>query len=316
MSCVRPAKVFALACLSVALLTPSCEAPKERQKVIGVSLLTQGHVFYQELEAGLRDAAAKEGFKLVVNYGEWDLAKHVSQLENFIVQRVDAILVSPCDSEGIGPTIVRANEARIPVFTCDIAAHGGDVVSHIASDNVAGGRLAGEYLAKLLGGTGTVAIIDQPETRSCIDRVAGFEETIKRYPEMPIVAKPTGHGVRDQAMRATEDLLQAHPEVNAIFGINDDTALGALAAVEAANKQNSIVIIGYDATPEARDTIMRGTALKADVIQHPKNIGEETIKTIAQYFRGEQVPKIIPVEVGIVDKVSLEAEASATKKSP
>jgi len=302
----------ALGVLLVGLTAWSCQRSREPQKVIGVSLLTQGHVFFQDLESGLREAADAEGYKLLINYGEWDLAKHVSQIENFIVQRVDAILVSPCDSEGIGPTIARANEAGIPVFTCDIAAHGGDVVSHIASDNVAGGRLAGEYMAELLGGEGKVAIIDQPETRSCIDRVKGFLQVVENYPEMAVVARPSGQGVRDHAMRVTEDLLQAHPEIDGIFGINDDSALGALAAVEAADRENDIVIVGYDATPEAREAILRGTALKADVIQYPRRIGGETVKTISRYLRGEPVAKVIPIEVGIVDKSSLEPESGVT----
>src|SRR5207245_7433403 len=105
------------------------------------------------------------------------------------------------------------------------------------SDNVEGGRLAAQHMAKLLNGRGEVAIIDQPVTQSVIDRVRGFMEEIAAHPEIRIVARPSGDGVRDKAMKAAEDLLQGYPKLAGVFGINDDSALGALAPVEAAGRK-------------------------------------------------------------------------------
>jgi ribose transport system substrate-binding protein len=279
--------------------------------VIGISLLTREHVFYKDMEDAMKQAAAKNGFRLIVNAGEWDLAKHQAQIENFIVQRVDAIVVCPSDSQGIGPAIEKANQAGIPVFTADIQALGGKVVSHIASDNVAGGRSAAEYLAQALGDKGQVVIIDQPYVKSVIDRVVGFEEEMKKHPGIKIIAKVNADGVRDKALKAMEDMLQSGKKIDAVFGINDDSALGALAAVEAAGRKD-IIIVGYDAIPEARSAILRGSALKADVVQSPRKIGELTIDVIARHLRGESVPAFIPVEVGIVDQKALQA-TPATK---
>ncbi len=301
-----------LACLPLCFLfgLPSCTRPvgeaiqREKPKVIGVSLLTRAHVFYRDLEEGLRQAAARHNFRLIVDAGEWDLARHQAHIENFIVQRVDAIIVCPSDSRGIGPAIERANQAGIPVFTADIQAFGGRVVSHIASDNVQGGRLAAQYLARALNGKGNVAIIDQPYVKSTIDRVAGFEAEMKKHPGIRIIAKPNGDGVRDRAMKTMEDLLQSSQKMNAVFGINDDSALGALAAIESAGRKD-IIVVGYDAIPEARNAIARGSALKADVVQHPRRIGDLTIETIAKFFRNEPVPALIPVEVELVDAASL-----------
>jgi len=273
---------------------------RDAQKTIGVSLLTKEHVFYRDLEKALRETAAKHRFHLIINSGDWDLAKHTAQIENYIVQKVDAIIVCPVDSKGIAPAIQKANAAGIPVFTADIKAEGGKIVSQIASDNVAGGRLAAQYLANLLRQKGEVAIIDQPVTQSVIDRVGSFLEEIAKYPEIRIVARPSGDGVRDKAMKAAEDLLQGFPRLAGIFGINDDSALGALAAVEAAGRKE-IVIVGYDGIPEARQAILRGSALKADVVQYPLEIGRITIETIAKHLAGESVPADIPVKVGIVD---------------
>ena len=275
-------------------------------KTIGVTLLTRAHVFYKDLEEGLKNEAAKFGFELIITSGDFDLGKQNNQLEDFITRKVDAIIVCPVDSRGVGPAIKKANEAKIPVFTADIASQEGEVVCHVASDNVAGGRLAGEYLAKQLKGKGNVAIIGQPTVTSVLDRTQGFKEAIAKYQDIKIVADMNAEGVRDKAMQVTSDILQAHPDLDGIFGINDDSALGALDAVQQYKRMN-VKIVGYDATPPAIDAIIKDTPLKADVIQYPKKIGETTIDKIKEYFSGVQVPKVVPVEVGIVDKDALKS---------
>ncbi len=281
---------------------------QEKPKIIGASLLTQSHQFYRDLVAALEDEAKRYGFVLRIQYADFNGPKQINQLETFQQQGVDAVIVSPKDSAGIAPAINEVRAKGIPVFTVDIAAHNADVVSHIASDNVQGGRLIGEYLATLLDGKGTVAIIDNAEAASVQERVAGFEESLSSYPEMSIVQKAPGGGVRDKAMRAALDVIQANPDLDAIFGINDDSALGALAALESAGMQDKVILVGYDGTPEARDAILRGTALKADTVQYPDRIGRKAIQVIAAYFSGETVPEVVPVDVGIIDRAILEAE--------
>jgi ribose transport system substrate-binding protein len=245
-------------------------ANPQTKLTIGVSLLTRTHPFYQELEAGLKEAAAANGWELLITAGEFDVAKQKDQLQEFIVRKVNAIILAPCDSKSIGTSVKAANDAGIPVFTADIAclAEGVKVVTHVASDNVAGGRLAAQAVAKAINGTGKVAIIDHPEVESVIQRVKGFEEEIATIPGIQIAAKLSGHGVKDQAFRTAEDILQAHPDVTAIFGINDDSALGALAAIEKAGKSGKVIVVGFDAVPEARAAITAGK-IYADVIQKP-----------------------------------------------
>ncbi len=288
----------------------------ERQgaKRIGVSLLTREHVFYKDLEEALVDEARKHGFELLITSADFDPNRQASQIEDFIVQKVDAIVVCPVNSASIGRSIEDANRANIPVFTADIASQGGEVVCHVASDNVAGGRLAGEYLAKAIGYEGKIVIIDHPEATSVLDRVKGFEEAIAKYPRIKIVAKPDGGAVRERAMQVMEDMLQAHPDIKGVFGINDDTALGALAALEAAGRDD-IVLVGYDATPDAQAAILRGSPLKADVVQYPREIGRTTIQMIAKYFAGEEVPKVVPIKVGIIDREFL-LKQQESKREP
>jgi len=292
-----------LSCGGEATAPPS--EGKAAAKVIGVTLLNRGALFYRDLEEGLREAAKSAGYDLVVTTADFDLGKQTAQIEDFVARRVDAIVVCPVDSKGVGPAIRKANAAGIPVFTADISAQEGEIVCHVASDNVAGGRLAGEYLAKALGGTGAVAIVNQPVVTSVLDRVQGFREAMAKYPGISIVADVNGQGVRDRALEATSDVLQAHAELRGIFGINDDSVLGALDAVRQFGR-DGVVLVGYDATEPAVDAIRKGGPLKADVIQYPTKIGMTTIEKIRDHFAGVPLPKVVPVEVGIVDRDSLE----------
>jgi len=271
-------------------------------------LLTKAHPFYQQLEGAMRQQAAKDGITLRVQSAENDLGAQNSQMDDFITQKVDAIVVCPVDSASIVGAITRANRAKIPVFTADIASDGGDVVCHVASDNVAGGRLAGEYLVKALNGKGKVVIIDFPLVTSVQDRTRGFVQAVGKS-AVKIVDRPSGEGDRAKAMAAMDNMLQRHPDLNGVFAINDNTALGVLASLEHA-KRKDVIVVGYDGDPEAREAILRGSPLKADAVQFPREIGKTTIDLVARYLKGDRdIPRTMPVKVGIIDKASLEEES-------
>ncbi len=289
-------RVLLILLLAVAGCTRGAQTPTK--PVIGVTLLTQTHTFYKELEAGLREEASARGLDLIVVACEMDPAKQAAQIEDFVAQRVSAILAAPCDSNAIGPHLSGPERAGIPVFTVDIAARGGHVVSHIASDNVQGGRLAAQALAGFIGDKGKVLIIDQPTVASVQDRVRGFDEEMKRHPAITIVARPNADGQRARAMAVMEDMLQANRDLNGVFGINDDSALGALAVLGAAGRTD-IAVVGYDATDEAQAAIRKGSALKADVVQHAKDMGRKAVEIIARHLKGEAVPAVVPIEVGL-----------------
>ena len=284
---------------------PAAAEAEPHAKRIGVTLLTVQHQFYQDLRAGLQEEAEKHGYELLITTAEHDPSRQADQIDQFIVQQVDAIVICPCDSRSVGASIVEANNAGIPVFTADIASRSplGRVVAHIASDNKQGGRKAAELLAEAIGEKGQVTILSHPEVASVMDRVAGFKEKLAEYPDIEIVAELSAGGKRDRAVRVMEDLLQSHADLSGLFAINDDTALGALAAVEAAGKLEQIKIVGYDATSEAREKIKTG-AIYGDVIQHPRRIGQLTIGAIHDSFAGRNPPAVIPVEVGTFTRES------------
>jgi ribose transport system substrate-binding protein len=306
--------VPAAAILAVAL-TMSCSSKNTKQSVggngkshiVGITLLTEERPFYRELKAAFIEQCRVRNLKPIVLSCGMDLSNQTAQIENFITRGVDAMVVCPAESAGIAGAIRKANAANIPVFTADIAAQGGEVISHIASDNVQGGKLAGEYMAKLLNGKGNIAILNHPVVRSVQDRVKGFRQAIARYPDIKIVDDQAAEGQRDKAVTVTENLLQKHKKLDGIFAINDSTALGALAAVEHADRKD-VVIVGYDGDPEARRKIRAGTALKADAVQYPREIGKVTANTVADYLEGKKVPKTVSVRVGLIDQQSLKRE--------
>ncbi len=270
-------------------------------KTIGVSIQNREAQFYEDMEAGLKAEAAKHGYKVIVVDASRDNAKQQSQVEDFIAQKVDAIVLTPYDSQAIGSAIVEANKANIPVFTADIAntSRQGEVVSHIASDNVQGGEQAAKLMcAGLPGHAGAVAIIDEPEVTSVQDRVKGFKQGLAaNCPSAHVVVDIDGGGERAKASAAMEDILQSHKDLKGVFGINDDSALGASTAISAAGLTGKVIVVGYDATPEARTAIKNGT-MYGDAIQHPDQIGAQTIQAIADYFAGKKPPARISVAVG------------------
>jgi ribose transport system substrate-binding protein len=293
--------VLVMMALCVAGCSGGDSSPASGRPVVGVSLLTQTHAFFKDLEAGLREEAAARNLELVVVACEMDPARQAAQIEDFVAQRVSAILLAPCDSDAVGPHLAGPERAGIPVFTADIAARSGKVVSHVASDNVQGGRLAAQAMAEYLGGRGDVLIIDHPTVASVQDRVRGFEDEMRKHPGIRIVGKPSSDGQRARAMAVMEDMLQAHTGLRGVFGINDDSALGATAVLDAAGRTD-IVVIGYDATEEAQQAIRSGGPLKADVVQYPDRIGRTAIEMIARHLAGEDVPAVVPIDVGLWTK--------------
>ena len=305
MRIVRPiALALACAALAAGCGQSATTSGGAGRKVIGVTLLTATDSFYKTLEASIREEAAAKGLDVIVVACEMDPAKQASQIEDFIAQKVSALVVAPCDSSAVVPYVQKAQKAGIPVFSADIAVNGAPVISHVASDNYTGGKLAAQTLASLLHDKGKVLIIDHPDVASVQDRTRGFDEEMKNHPGIVVVGRPSASGQRAKAMAVMEDMLQAHRDLNGVFAINDDTALGAASVLEAAKRQD-VVIVGFDATAEARDAIRKGTPIKADISQDPAKIGKTTIDLVARHLQGEKVPTTVPVEVTVVNADTL-----------
>jgi ribose transport system substrate-binding protein len=287
----------------------------KKRGTIGVSVLTMNNPFFKVIADTITAEAGKHGYDVLAVDGREDVATQHKQVQDFIVKKVSAIVLCPCNSKGIGPAIKEANDAGVPVFTADIAclAPGAKVVTHVATDNLDGGRKAAEAMIEALGPAGgKVVILDYKSVESCLLRVQGFREVIDRHNrdkagKVTIVAELPGGGAKDQGQRAAEDALTAHADLAGIFVINDPSALGARAALERAGRADRVKLIGFDGQPEGKQAIREGK-IYADPIQFPDKIGSETVRVIIRHFEGEEVPHEILIPTALYRKADAERE--------
>ena len=270
---------------------------------IGLSVSTLNNPFFVTLRNGAQDAAEKEGAELVVADAQNDAATQQDDVQNFVTQQMDAILVNPVDSASIVPAVQAANQANIPVIALDRGASGGEIATLIASDNVEGGRLAGEEMIRLVG-SGPVAQLEGiPGASPTRDRGQGFEEAINAQEAVELVASQTANFDRAEGLNVTENILQSNPEIKGIFAQNDEMALGAVRAL-GDQAGTDVKIVGFDAIEDALKAIQDGK-MNATVAQQPDKIGSLGVENALKVIDGESVPKNIPVEVKLVTQENI-----------
>ena len=302
--------VFVLNVLLVVMMLFTACAPKaaetpaaaEGEVTLGLVISTLNNPFFVTLRDGAQAAADAAGVKLIVVDAQDDSAKMTAGIEDLINKKVSALLINPTDSDAVVPSIQKANEAKIPVFTVDRGANGGTVVSHIASDNVAGGKMAAEFLCKPIGGKGNVVELQGIAGSSAArDRGQGFNDYMAAScKDAKIVAQQTANFNRDEGLSVFENILQAQPEIAAVFAHNDEMILGAVQAAEAA-KRDGIVFVGFDAVDDAVAAVKDGK-LAATVAQQPDLMGKLAVETALKSLGGEKVEANIPVDLSLVTK--------------
>lgn len=267
---------------------------------IGMTCMDLTNPFFKLIANVMAEEAGVHGYELTALSGELDPAKQNSQITDFVAQGYDAIFLNPVDSKTAGEGVRAAHEAGIPVFTFDVQisdeAAADLVVSHIGSDNYQGGQLAGESMIEALGNRGEVAVISLPEVTSCILRVDGFREALEEAGSpIEIVTELSGKGSRDGGYAVATDILQAHPDIDGIFAINDPSALGAHAAVVKANKQDDITIVAFDASPAGKQAVYEKKLFDTPQ-QFPRKMARGTVGAFVAYLAGEEVEakRLIP----------------------
>jgi ribose transport system substrate-binding protein len=281
---------------------------------IGVSVLTLTNPFFKEIADTIAAQAATHGYEVIAVSGQEDPPTQKNQIKDFIVKKVKAIVLCPCDSNAIASAIQEANDAGIPVFTADIACNvpGAKVVSHVATDNYGGGKLAAEAIVEALKGKGKVAILDYPEVESVQFRTKGFLERLAELNAQPgvevtVVARQPGKGDKKASYDATQGILQAHPDIKGIFAINDPSALGAVAALEKQGRLGDIVVVGFDGQLEGKEAIKAGK-IYADPIQFPQKIAANTVDSIIAYFDGRTPPAEVRIPTALYRKADAEKD--------
>ncbi|MDZ5710759.1 ribose ABC transporter substrate-binding protein RbsB [Jeotgalibacillus sp. HH7-29] len=278
--------------------TGSDEGGSEGAGTIGFSISTLNNPFFVTLAEGAEAQAEEAGMDITVVDAQDDPAKQASDIEDLIQQGVDIILVNPTDSAAVASAIESANNADIPVITVDRSAEGGEVVTHIASDNVEGGRLAGNFIIEELGGSGNVVELEGISGSSAArERGEGFNEVIAES-DIEVVANQTANFDRAEGLSVMENIIQSGAEFDAVFAHNDEMALGAVEALEAAG-MSDVMVVGFDATDDAVAAVEAGT-MAATVAQKPDEIGISAIDTAQAVLDGETVEEFVPVELELV----------------
>ncbi|KGQ63519.1 ribose ABC transporter substrate-binding protein RbsB [Gallibacterium anatis] len=264
---------------------------------IALAVSTLDNPFFVTLKEGAEKEASKLGYNLVVLNSQNDPSKELSNVEDITVRGAKVLLINPTDSTAVANAVRVANKKNIPVITLDRGAAQGDVVSHIASDNVAGGKMAGDFIAEKLGDNAKVIQLEGiAGTSAARERGEGFKQAVQAH-KFEILASQPADFDRTKGLNVMENLLTAQPNVQAVFAQNDEMALGAIRAVQAANK--SVLIVGFDGTDDGVKAVKSGK-LGATIAQQPDLIGALGVQTADKIIKGEKVEAKIPVPLKVV----------------
>lgn len=290
---------------------------------IGFIMKTLNNPFFIEMA----DEAQKEikkypGYGLIIQAPdiEVDVEKQVRYMENMITGKVKVICITPSGSKEVLSGVIEANKAGIPIIVVDtrldkelVKQRGAKYATFIGSDNYEGGKVAARFVAKNLGGQGSVALLEGIAGALTGDlRKQGFMDALKDYPGLRLVASQTANMERGRGFDVTQNILQAHPDVQAIFACNDLMALGAVEAVNQAGSTGKIIIVGFDATEDARKAIMEGK-MTGSIAQYPSAMGEAAVECAIKLIKGKEIPREILTKIEMITKEMLEKEAKTVK---
>ncbi|GHF23425.1 hypothetical protein GCM10010359_26970 [Streptomyces morookaense] len=266
---------------------------------LGLALSTMNNPFFVGIKKGAQVEAKARGLKINITDAQNDPMQQINQMETFTSQDVKAAVINPVDSDAAVPAVGVARRAKVPVISLDRGVNGPGADSTIASDNVAGGRLAARTLAEALGGRGKVAFLEgQPGTSAARERGKGFEEGMKAYPGIRVVARQPADFDRTKGMDVMANMLQAHRDVTGVFAANDEMALGAAKALGRA-AGTSVKVVAFDGTPDGIAAVRAGT-LTATVAQQPELLGRQAVAWAVRAARGEKLPQQVKVPVVLV----------------
>ncbi|MEU5026317.1 ABC transporter permease/substrate-binding protein [Streptomyces milbemycinicus] len=266
---------------------------------VALSLSTLNNPFFLQLQQGAKQEAKAQGISLSVTDAQNDASQQANQIQNFTSQNVKTIIINPVDSDASGPSVRAANKAGIPVLAADRTVNKADIATLVASDNIAGGKLAAKTLAEQLGGKGRILVLQGTAgTSASRERGQGFTEGLKAYPGIQVVAKQPADFDRTKGLDVTTNLLQAHSGTDGIFAENDEMALGAVKAL-GSKAGKSVKVVGFDGTPDGLKAVQNGT-LAATVAQQPEELGKMAVQNAIRLAKGQKVDQMVKVPVKVV----------------
>jgi ribose transport system substrate-binding protein len=252
------------------------------------------------MKDGAEKKAKELGYDLVVLDSQNDATKEKSNVEDLIQQGIAVLIINPTDSDAVAQSIKVANDKKIPVITVDRQANGGEVACHIASDNVAGGKMAGQFILDTLGGKAKIVELQGiPGASATRDRGKGFHEAVDNKEGVKVVASQPADFDRQKGLNVMENIIQATPDFDAVFAHNDEMALGAINALKTANKK--VIVVGFDGNDDAQKAVQAGE-MTATIAQQPDVMGSLAVENAVKLSKGETVEKQIPVELKLIKK--------------
>jgi len=274
-------------------------------KSITFALSTQANSFMVKMREGAQKKADELGLTINFQDASDDSATQANQLANAAATGAGAVIVNPTDSDAMAPAVKQLTDAKIPVVAVDRAVNNAEVSSYIASDNVGGGKQAAKALSEAIHGEGEILVL-QGKTGSSAsrERGQGFEEGLKDSPNIKVVAKQTAEFERVKGLDVTTNLLQAHPNIKAIFAENDEMALGAIEALgDKAGKD--VIVVGFDGVEDALKAIKEGT-MYASIAQQPADMAAQAVVEASKLLKGESATKEMQVDVVTVTKENVD----------
>ena len=273
---------------------------RNSDKKVGIVLSTLNNPFFVSMKEGAEKEAEKLGFELIVLDSQNDPAKERSNVEDLIQLGVVALLINPTDSDAVVKSVEVANEANIPVITLDRQSNGGEVTSHIASDNIKGGAMAAEFVSEKLGTEANINVVELqgiPGASATRDRGAGFHSILDDKTNVKFVSSQAADFDRQKGLSVMENILQGNSDVQVVFAHNDEMALGAAKAIGTSNVK--AMVIGFDGNEDALDAVEKGEMI-ATVAQQPDLIGALGVELALKIYNGEAVDKEIAADLKIV----------------
>jgi len=265
---------------------------------IGLAVSTQNNPFFVTLVEGAQKAADAAGVKMTVADAGDDAAKQTSDIEDLVASGISVLIVNPVDSDAVTGAVEFAKSKGVKVIAVDRAVNGTEIECQIASDNVLGAELATQFIVDTLGEGAVVAELEGVTGASAaIDRSQGFHNIADA--KLEVVARQTANFARAEGMSVMENMLQANPNIQAVFAANDEMALGAMEAISGAGKD--VMVVGFDATDDAIESIKAGQ-MAGTIAQQPALIGSTAVENAIKLINGEKIPGTIPVEVTLITK--------------
>jgi ribose transport system substrate-binding protein len=294
--------------LMVGLAAPAF-AQNKQLKAVGMTVGDLGNPFFIQIQHGVESQAKQYNptVKVISLSSSYDVNNQTNQMDNFVSSGVDLVILGAADSKGIAPAVIRAKAAGITVVAVDVGAEGG-VDATVMSDNKQAGEEDGNYIVDRLKGKGQIVIVNGPPVSSIQDRLAGALEVLKKHPEIKILSQDqNAGGSRDGGLRVMSDLLTAFPKLDAVFGVNDPTAIGCELAAKQANRKD-FFILGVDGSPDAVPLLKDPNSLfVATASQDPYTMAQKAVEIGYNIMNGkkpEQELTLIPVQLITKDNVN------------